>query len=480
MDYSLYIAQLKFIVPELIVLAFALVAMLAHLFIKSKGKRIAGIISILGLIAGAVALLKTPITNGEIYSGNLVVDQFAFYFKIIFLISGLLTIVLSFKFFDVEKSEPGEAYYLIMLSVVGMMFVVSAVDLITFYIAFETFALSSYILAGIFKKDKRSSEAGIKYFILGTLSSAIMVLGVALLVGIAGSTNYAEISKILSSTATSKLALTGMLLLFSGLFFKLALVPFHMWTPDVYEGAPTPLVVFLSTAPKAALFAILIRMIFSIFTVFQNQWTMVFQVIAIVTMFWGNLAALTQKNIKRMMAYSSIAHAGYIMMGLAAFGAMGNIAVLFYLFVYLFMNAAAFGMILLVQKQNGFGENIDDMKGFAKKSPVMASGIIVLLLSLTGIPPTAGFMGKYFLFAAVVEKGLYTLAIIGALNSVISLFYYFQIGKAMFMEEAIAEATPDKSYYARSVILLSAIIILIIGILPTALTYFVTASTLVK
>ncbi len=480
MDYSLYVEQLKYLIPEATVLVFALAAMIVHVFAKRKGRRMAGIISAAGLIAAAVALIYSPLTGSEIFSGNLLIDQFAFYFKIIFLISGILTIVLSFRFFDIEGSEPGEAYYLILLSIIGMMFAVSSVDLISFYVSFELFAISSYILAGIFKKDKRSAEAGIKYFILGTLSSAVMVLGMAILVGIAGTTNYTEISKLLAGENV-KLALTGMLLLFSGLFFKLALVPFHMWTPDVYEGAPTPLVVFLSTAPKAAVFAVIIRMIYVMFGGFQNQWQIIFQAIAIITMFWGNIAALTQKNIKRMMAYSSIAHAGYIMMGLAAFGVKGNMAVLFYLFVYLFMNAAAFGMILLVQKNGGFGENIEDMRGFAKKSPMMAAGIIVLLLSLTGIPPTAGFMGKYFLFTAVVEKGMYVLAIIGALNSVISLFYYFQIGKAMFMEDAgAAWFTTDKSYYARFVIALSIIVILLIGILPATLTMFASASSLIK
>jgi NADH-quinone oxidoreductase subunit N len=479
MDYSLYVDQLKYLIPEAVVLIFALAAMIVHVFMKLNGHRNAGIISIAGLIAAGFALIYSPLVNSEIYSGNLLIDQFALYFKIIFLIAGILTIVLSFKFFDVEKSEPGEAYYLILLSIIGMMFAVSSVDLISFYVSFEIFAILSYILAGIFKKDKRSAEAGIKYFILGTLSSAVMVLGMAILVGIAGSTNYIEISKMLAGENV-KLALTGMLLLFSGLFFKLALVPFHMWTPDVYEGAPTPLVVFLSTAPKAAVFAVIIRMIYVMFGGFQEQWQIIFQVIAIITMFWGNIAALTQKNIKRMMAYSSIAHAGYIMMGLAAFGVKGNMAVLFYLFVYLFMNAAAFGMILLVQKSSGFGENIDDMRGFAKRSPMMAAGIIVLLLSLTGIPPTAGFMGKYFLFTAVVEKGMYLLAIIGGLNSVISLFYYFQIGKAMFMEDAGIEFPIDKSYYARAIVALSIIIILIIGILPAKLTLFAAASSLIK
>ena len=479
MDYSLYIAELKYLIPEFAILGTALLAMLFHIFIKGKGFRIAGFISILGLVLGALALIYTPLSGNQIYSGSLITDQFSFYFKMIFIISGILTIFLSFKFFDVEGSEPGEAYYLILLSIIGMMFAVSSVDLITFYVSFEIFAILSYVLAGIFKKDKRSSEAGVKYFILGTLSSAIMVLGMALLVGIAGSTSYSDISNVITGE-NSRFALTGMLLLFSGLFFKLALVPFHMWTPDVYEGAPTPLVVFLSTAPKAAVFAVLIRMVLNIFNSLENQWAILFQVIAIVTMFWGNIAALIQKNIKRMMAYSSIAHAGYIMMGMAAFGASGNMAVMFYLFVYLFMNTAAFGMILLVQKKNGFGEEIEDMRGIAKKSPMIAGVIIVLLLSLTGIPPTAGFMGKYFLFSAVIEKGLYVLAIAGALNSVISLFYYFQIGRAMFMETESVEVTMDKSIYARSVVVLSCVVILIIGILPSLLTVFASASVLNK
>jgi NADH-quinone oxidoreductase subunit N len=479
MDYSQYIDQLKYIIPEMTILAFAVVAMFVHIYNKANGRRLAGFISLTGLVAAAVCLFYSPISAAEIYSGSLLADKFAFYFKIIFIISGILTIVLAFRFFDIEKSEAGEAYYLVLLSIIGMMFAVSSVDLISFYVSFELFAILSYILAGIFKKDKRSAEAGIKYFILGTLSSAVMVLGMAILLGIAGSTGYSEIAKTLAGE-NAKLALTGMLLLFTGLFFKLALVPFHMWTPDVYEGAPTPLVVFLSTAPKAAVFAVMMRMIYVMFGGFQNQYQIIFQVVAVITMFWGNIAALTQKNIKRMMAYSSIAHAGYIMMGLAAFGVQGSMAVMFYLFVYLFMNAAAFGMILLFQKNSGFGENIDDMRGFAKRSPMMAAGIIVLLLSLTGIPPTAGFMGKYFLFTAVVEKSMYVLAVIGALNSVISLFYYFQIGRAMFMEDAGTEFAADKSYYARVIIAISVVVILIIGIYPSALTIFASASSLIK
>lgn len=478
MDYSAYLRGLRYLVPEMVLLAAAVIALLVHLFMRKKGRRLSGIVSLLGLLAGLyIILIYSPLSNGEIFSGNLLIDRFALYFKMIFPIAGILTILLCFKFFDVERFEPGEVYPLILLAIIGMMTAVSSVDLIASFVSFELFAVSSYILAGIFKKEKRSAEAGLKYFILGTLSSAIMLLGMVIIFGLSGETNYLEISKHMAG-ANREIALIGMVLFLAGLFLKAALAPFHMWAPDVYEGAPTPLVAFLSTAPKAAIFAIIIRLLSSMFTRFESQWSIIFQVIAVITMFWGNIAALIQTNIKRMMAYSSIAHAGYIAIGLAAWGQLGSLAVLFYLFIYVFMNAAAFGMILLLGKGHGFGEEIDDMRGLARKSPLAAAGIVILLLSLTGIPPTAGFFGKYFLFAAAVEKGMVYLAVLGALNSVISLFFYFRIGKAMFMEHDAPGIMIDKSFYVKSVLLISALVILVLGILPSAFTTFVSASAL--
>jgi NADH-quinone oxidoreductase subunit N len=460
--------MLKALAPEVILLAAAATAMFVHLFLKKRSGRAAGFVALAGLAAAAVALALTRPAPGEILSGSLTFDPFALSFKAVILIGGTLAVALSFRFFGHEGSEPGEVYYLILLATVGMLASVSAVDLITVYVAFELFAIPSYILTGFCKGDRRSPEAALKYFFLGTLSSGIMLLGMALVFGLSGETNYAAVARVLGG-ANEPIALTGMILFFAGLFFKASLVPFHMWAPDVYEGAPVPIGVFLSTAPKAAVFAILIRASVGLFGRFEAQWTSMFGILAVATMFWGNIAALLQKNIKRMMGYSAIAHAGYVAIGLAAWGNQGRTAVLFYLFVYAFMNAAAFGMILIGTRGRRFGEEVADMRGLARRSPLAAASLVVVLLSLTGIPPTGGFVGKYSLFLAAVDKKLYLLALAGALNSVISLFYYFRIGRAMFMEDrstadAAESARPSRTVVA--VIALCALAILILGILP--------------
>lgn len=477
MDQATLVSGLRYLVPEVFLLAAAAAAMLTHLFFRKRGHRWAGLVSLAGFLAAAALLVFAPRGAGDIFSGSLAVDRFALFFKLSFLVSGILTVLLSFRFFDVEGSEPGEVYYLIPLAIVGMMVAVASVDLVSTYVSFELFAIPSYILAGIFKKDRRSGEAGIKYFFLGTLSSGIMVLGMALVFGLTGETQYASISGLLGG-ASGRLVLAGMILFFAGLFFKAALVPFHMWAPDVYEGAPTPLVVFLSTAPKMAVFAVLVRSMVALFAQNEVHWTQIFQFIAILTMFWGNIAALIQKNVKRLMAYSSIAHAGYIAIGLAAWGETARMAILFYVPVYVLMNAAAFGMILLIRKGGTFGESVDDFRGLAAKSPLAAASLLVLLLSLTGIPPTAGFMGKYFLFAAAVEKKMLLLATAGALNSVISLFYYFRIGKAILFETD-PDGTPlDRSLNPQLILAAVALALLVLGAFPSLLGEFAASSIL--
>jgi NADH-quinone oxidoreductase subunit N len=473
------VSELRYLVPEISLFATAVAAVFTHIFFRKRGHRWAGWVSLAGFLAVAVLLLASPRSAVGIFSGNLVVDPFAVYFNLSFLLSAALAVLLAFRFFDVEGSEPGEVYSLMPLTIVGMMVAVSSADLITTYVAFELFAIPSYILAGIFKKDRRSGEAGIKYFFLGTLSSAIMLLGMALVFGLSGETHYAAISAFLGVTA-SPIALAGMVLFFAGLFFKAALVPFHMWAPDVYEGAPTPLVVFLSTAPKAAVFALLVRLIAGPFSRYEIQWNAVFQIVAVITMFWGNIAALLQKNIKRLMAYSSIAHAGYLAIGLAAWGEPARWTILFYVVVYVIMNTAAFGLALLVRKGQTFGEDVNDLRGLARKSPLAAASLVVLLLSLTGIPPTAGFMGKYFLFAAAVGKGMYLLVVAGALNSVISLFYYFRIGRAAFLEEDPERIPLDGALNPLLVLAASALALLILGVIPSLLGNFAGSSILAK
>lgn len=300
----------------------------------------------------------------------------------------------------------------------------------------------------------------------------------ALVFGLSGETSYAGVARVLAG-ANEHITLAAMILFFTGLFFKAAFVPFHMWAPDIYEGAPTPIAVFLSTASKAVVIGILIRAMTSLFGHLSSHWLPIFQALALATMFWGNLAALRQDNIKRLMAYSSIAHAGYLAIGLAAWSETARSAILFYLFVYVFMNAAAFATVLLARREPGFKENVSDLRGLIRISPLAAASLLVVLLSLTGIPPTAGFMGKYLLLAAAVEKKLYFLAAAGALNSVISLFYYFRIGRAVFMEEPDdAAAAKRPPWTVQAVLVVAALVLLLAGVWPSALAEVASISTL--
>jgi NADH-quinone oxidoreductase subunit N len=467
-------SDLGHLVPEMVLLAAAVASMFVHLFVKKGGRRGAGYVALAGIGAAGLALVLTPPSADALFGGHLAADSFALFFKAAVLAAGALAIILAFRFFDVEKSEPGEVYYLMLLSIVGMTAAVSATDMVTTYVTFELFAIPSYVLAGIFKKERRSAEAGIKYFFLGTLSSAVMLLGMALVFGLTGSTGYAEAGPALAG-ANGLAALVAMSLFFVGLFFKVAFVPFHMWAPDVYEGAPTPLVIYLSTAPKAAVIAVLIRAMTVLFGGYTMEWGTLLQAVALATMFWGNLAALTQKSLKRMLAYSSIAQAGYLAIGLAAWGDSARMAVLFYVVVYVVMNAAAFGLILLVDRGGRFDESVDGLRGLVRRAPVAAASILVVLLALVGIPPTAGFMGKYFLFTAAVEKGLVLLAAAGALNSAISLFYYFRIGRAMFLEEVSPppeggrKPAENVSRAVTAVLAVCAALLLLLGLLPSLL-----------
>ncbi len=461
--------DLKSLLPVLVLVGAAVVSLLIHVFLRRRGPRGAGWVALFGVAFALVLLAAGPSAPGLLFAGVLQADPFAAFIQMTVLLATALALVLGFRFFGAERHEPGEVYPLFLLATAGMMVAVAATDLVTLYVSFELFAVSSYILAGIFKPDRRSAEAGIKYFFLGTLSSGCMLLGMALVFGLSGETTYAGIARVVAA-ANEHIALAAMILFFAGLFFKAAFIPFHMWAPDIYEGAPTPVAVFLSTASKAAVLGILIRAMTSIFGDLSSHWLAIFQALALATMFWGNIAALLQDNIKRMMAYSSIAHAGYLAIGLAAWGEAARDAVLFYLFLYVFMNAAAFSLVLLARREPGFAEKVADLRGLVRTSPLAAASVLVVLLSLTGIPPTAGFMGKYLLLAAAVEKKLYVLAAAGALNSVISLFYYFRIGRAIFMEEP-EDASPARStaWTVQAVLVVSALVLLVFGLWPSAL-----------
>ncbi|MCP2605000.1 NADH-quinone oxidoreductase subunit N [Candidatus Aminicenantes bacterium AH-873-B07] len=454
-----FLIDLQSISSELILSAFALLILVISPFIKEEKKKFIIYLSIFGLIASFMALFIQP-RKARLFWETLTTDKFSIYFKALFLIATFLVILISKRFFEHEMYHKAEYYFFLLLTTVGLMFMVSAVDLISLYVSFELMAISCYVLAGFLKRNLRSNEAGMKYFVLGAFSSGILLFGFAFLFGLTGVTGYREIAQSLANKGVNSFLIIAMLTLAGALFFKIAAVPFHMWTPDVYEGAPTPVTAYLSVAPKAASFAIFIRLFLEVLPLLKNEWQTLIAWISLFTMTYGNIAALTQKNVKRMFAYSSIAHAGYLLIGLAAGGDFGIWGMLYYLLVYTFMNIGAFGIIIFMKKKEHFGEEFADFNGLAQRAPYLSAIIIVILLSLTGIPPTGGFIAKVYIFSAAVKQKLYWLAVAGVLNSVISLYYYFRLGMAMYFKEPESEAP-----YSPSPSLLLAISIIGLGIL---------------
>ena len=462
-----FLIDLQSISSELILSIVALLILIISPFIKEEKKKFVIYFSILGLVASFVALFIQP-EKESLFWGALTVDKFSIYFKALFLIATFLVILISKRFFEHEIFHKAEYYFFLLLTTVGLMFMVSAVDLISLYVSFELMAISCYVLAGFLKRDLRSNEAGMKYFVLGAFSSGILLFGFAFLFGLTGATGYGEIAQSLANKGVNSFLIIAMLTLAGALFFKIAAVPFHMWTPDVYEGAPTPITAYLSVAPKAACFAIFIRLFIEVLPLLKNEWQTLIAWVSLFTMTYGNIAALTQKNVKRMFAYSSIAHAGYILIGLASGGDFGIWGMLFYLLVYTFMNIGAFSIFIFMKKKEHFGEEFSDFNGLAQRAPYFSAMIVVILLSLTGIPPTGGFIAKVYIFSAAVKQKLYWLAVAGVLNSVISLYYYFRLGMAMYFKEPTQES---EAHYSPAFSLLLALTIiglaiLLLGIYP--------------
>jgi NADH-quinone oxidoreductase subunit N len=381
---------------------------------------------------------------------SLTVDPFSQAFKAIFLMGAFLTVLMSFKHLEVEDAETGEYYTLLTFAVVGMMIMASGRDLLTLWVGLETMALSVYVLAAYLRRRESSVEGALKYFLLGALSSGFYLYGVSFIYGATGSVHLDAIAQALAAKGGSPATLGfplmfGLLLLAVALLFKAALVPFHWWTPDAYEGAPTAITAFMSVAPKAAAFAMALRIFMEGLMPMSAYWADLLALVSLVTMVWGNVAAMLQTNVKRMLAYSSIAHAGYALIGLVAAGTMhtgqGVQATIFYLVAYTFMNLGAFTLILYLQRRGHAGDRLEDFSGLVHRHPAMAFIMIIFLLSLAGIPPTGGFVGKLQLFLAAVEAKRYILAAGGILTSVISLYYYFRIVYQMFLkDEAPAEA----------------------------------------
>jgi NADH-quinone oxidoreductase subunit N len=462
------LADFYYILPEIVLTAGSLAVLIADVLMPRRVRALMWV-TVAVLAATFVSLLPFSDVNVEVAQGLIAVDQFAFFFKIVFLISALLTVLMSARYLEIEGASPGEYYFLILCATLGMMIMAGGVDLITSFIGLETMAVSFYILAGFIKPNPRSNEAAVKYFLLGAFSLGILLYGMSLMYGLSGSTNMRAMATVFAGQERSLLLVLAVILVVAGMAFKIAAVPFHMWAPDVYEGAPTPITAFLSVGSKAASFAMLLR-IFTIAVPSMNaDWRLLFEVLAIVTMTVGNLAALTQTNIKRMLAYSSIAHAGYLLIGVVAYTPRGIAAMLIYLLIYAFMQLGAFAVVIMMRRRDMIGDELKDLSGLHFRQPFAAFAMLLFMLSLGGIPPTAGFMGKFWLFSAAIEAGYVWLALIGVLNSAISLYYYVRIVVFMYLKKETTGSEPTASPALAFTLAVAVIATIALGVYPRLL-----------
>jgi NADH-quinone oxidoreductase subunit N len=408
------------------------------------GERAVGSVTLLSVLLLLLALIIVIFggQSGEGFNGAFIADPFARVMKSVVLIGSAVAIVMSTGFARAHKFERFEYPILIVIATLGMMMMVSANDLIAMYLGVELQSLALYVIAAINRDSVRSTEAGLKYFVLGALSSGMLLYGSSLVYGFTGHTTFVDIASILQDGGASLGLTFGLVFVIAGLAFKISAVPFHMWAPDVYEGAPTPVTAFFAAAPKVAAMAIFVRVVIGPFGAVAADWQQILTFVAIASMVLGAFAAIGQKNIKRLMAYSSIGHMGFALVGLAAGSEAGVKGVVVYLIIYMTMNLGAFGCILAMRRGDGMVENIDELAGLSRTNPVMAFILAMLLFSLAGIPPLAGFFAKFYVFLAAIEAGLYVLAVIGVLASVVGAVYYLRIIKLMYFDEPLEAMKP--------------------------------------
>jgi NADH-quinone oxidoreductase subunit N len=433
------IASLQLSVPELILAVGALVLLMVGVF---SGERSASTVTGLSvavlIIAGLWLVLKTG--NGEAYAGAFLSDPFAKFMKVLVLIGSITVMVMTVGHARSAQIDRFEFPVLLLLATLGMLLMISANDLISLYLSLELQSLSLYVVAAINRDSIRSTEAGLKYFVLGALSSGMLLYGMSLVYGFTGHTGFDEIAATLTAEGRSLGLVFGLVFILAGIAFKISAVPFHMWTPDVYEGAPTPVTAFFAAAPKVAAMAMLVRIVINAFEPVVADWQQIVVFISIASMLLGSFAAIGQRNIKRLMAYSSIGHMGYALVGLAAGSMAGVRGVILYMLIYMVMTLGSFACILAMRRRDGeHVEGIDDLAGLSQTNPFMATVLTILMFSLAGIPPLAGFFAKYFVFVAAIEAQLYALAIIGVLASVVGAYYYLRVIKVMWFDEAKGE-----------------------------------------
>lgn len=460
------------IMPSLVLSCFGMALLLISVFSKRGATAHISLLSLVAIVITGMVCVGgwNPPAPIEGFYGAVVLDNYATFFNIIFLTAAALTILISDGYLQREGYPIGEYYPLILFCTAGAMWMASGTDMMTIFLGLEVLSIALYALAGLFRNQTGSNEAGLKYFLLGAFSTGFLLYGMALVYGVTGSTQITEIATFLGENTANyqnPMMIAGMLLLGTGFLFKIAAAPFHMWTPDVYQGAPTPVTAFMSVAPKAAAFAALVRIFVISMAGMEADWTALLWVLAVLTMIAGNFVALKQTNLKRMLAYSSIAHAGYALVGLVAANAVGISGILFYMLAYTFMNIGAFAILVLAGKKGEENLTLEGFSGFGFKRPFLGVAMTICLLSLMGIPPTAGFAGKFYIFAGAVKAGYVWLAVLGVLNSAVSLYYYLRVMVYMYFRDPVEDFGWMQSNAPAMVSIVLALAgILVLGVIP--------------
>ncbi len=453
--------------PVIVLSVFAMMVLVVDLF-GGRNKTLLVFISLVGLLMTAIsAFAKNPIPAYS-FNDSYIVDHLSLFFICIFTISSALAILLSVEYNEREGIRAGEYYALILFCTVGMILLASSTDMIMIFLGIEIVSICLYVLAGIRRDNLRSNEAALKYFLLGAFATGFLLYGMTMVYGSTGHTNLFKIAEVVQnqSAQSNPLLLMGLVLLIIGFGFKIASVPFHMWAPDVYQGAPTPITAFMAVGPKAAAFAAFFRVFAETFPEMAPSWEILLSTIAVLSMFFGNLGAIMQTNIKRMLAFSSISHAGYILMAVIAKNSLGASSLLFYMLAYAFTTFGIFGIIILLGRKGEENLEIENYSGLAYRHPILALSMTVFLLSLGGLPPFAGFIAKFYIFSAAIQEGLVTLVIIAVLNSAISFYYYLKVVVFMYMKEPEAEFKISLTPLTLFVVFIGVTVTISLGIFP--------------
>jgi len=485
--------SLTYYYPEIILTVVIITSIIYDLLIDKNQSGRVGWVLVFGLILVAISLhLQDGFRITTLFTDAVVIDPFAIFFKILIILATILVSIVSLHSGELSLYRKGEYFALLGIVTFGLFLMVSSIDLIMVYISIEIVSIMSFVLAGYLKQEERSNEAALKYVVYGAFSSGIMLFGLSYVYGLTGSTNFFQIYQSissLSSNQTETAVLVALLMILAGFGYKISAVPFHFWTPDVYEGSPTTITAYLSVAPKAGAFALMIRFFNQVFadggamggldasSFTEFPWASILSLMAVVTMTLGNVVAIQQHSIKRMLAYSSIAHAGYMLLAMPVLSGDGIYAIMMYLFMYLFMNLGAFFVVITIKNQTG-GESFDDYKGLGWEMPLVGVVMTIFMVSLTGLPPTAGFIGKFYIFAALIKGGntFYWLVIIGGINSVVSLYYYLRVVKVMYFEGEKKESILYPPRVLSAVLIITAVPTIFLGLYWSPIADWITNS----